>query len=661
MESKKSNSIKVNEEKVDRADKTEKVEKIEKIEKVEKIEKAVIKIDETKRNINYSINDKEKEKEKTKDRIEKPSLNQLPVQVKKEESKKDLINDDKINNDKINLLIKEIEELKARDKINLQRIQELEEETEREREVNKQYKASHQRIIDEKTKELKEKDKAVQTITVTNSKLMQTLDELKKEVDEHFDKVSVRQITDKIKKSKEENKQNPLEIVVKVKEKELKNANHLMEILRKDNEQLQKNLDNYGDFNSILQLQDKLKVKEKEVFDLNLEIKTLTRSLEEHKKCSTIRKETENEIKILKDDYKAIKEGMKMQQAKMKDDEKARQKTVDKMINLKKELDKIQKGGELSINNSEAINKLLSNSENKKVSNLNHDPNIAGILQTDDKKENLKKNQSSEKKLISIKNINANNSNSKTLISRKKLSIQNDDKIKLFTSEEKIKLENILPKDELEKYEKKFEALDHSKQSIENKLKSDLKQFMRKITDQEGRLDFLSVQLKEAEQKCKINALQINEYKNEQRAYQRKLNETQAQTDSLYTLIREKDQENKILINQLSNFRKIVKHNAVPPMDIEITKHLEKMKNEESNMNSFNNELNEILAPKQTNNKNNMFITGEDPSSRPINYNDEEIDKEEGNEEAIYEQKNKNSKETGTNNDFNQNEEEDDI
>ena len=392
MESKKSNSIKVNEEKVEREDKTEKVEKIEKIEKVEKIEKAVIKIDETKRNINYSINDKEKEK--TKDRIEKTSQNQLPVQVKKEESKKDLINDDKIN-----ILIKEIEELKAREKINLQRVQELEEETEREREVNKQYKASHQRILDEKTKELKEKDKAVQTITVTNSKLMQTLDELKKEVDEHFDKVSVRQITDKIKKSKEENKQNPLEIVVKVKEKELKNANHLMEILRKDNEQLQKNLDNYGDFNSILQLQDKLKVKEKEVFDLNLEIKTLTRSLEEHKKCSTIRKETENEIKILKDDYKAIKEGMKMQQAKMKDDEKARQKTVDNMINLKKELDKIQKGGEMSINNSEAINKLLSNSENKKVSNLNHDPNIAGILQTDDKKENLKKNQSSEKKM----------------------------------------------------------------------------------------------------------------------------------------------------------------------------------------------------------------------------------------------------------------------
>jgi hypothetical protein len=93
------------------------------------------------------------------------------------------------------------------------------------------------------------------------------------------------------------------------------------------------------------------------------------------------------------------------------------------------------------------------------------------------------------------------------------------------------------------------------------------------------------------------------------------LNEMQTQVESLYVIIREKEQENKILMNQLNSLRKIVKHNQLPPLDTEVARHLEKIKNEESQ--SFNNELNDILGVNKTrsnqlsrNSNNNDFTAG---------------------------------------------------
>jgi DNA-binding FrmR family transcriptional regulator len=114
------------------------------------------------------------------------------------------------------------------------------------------------------------------------------------------------------------------------------------------------------------------------------------------------------------------------------------------------------------------------------------------------------------------------------------------------------------------------------------------------MIDQQERLEYLNVQLKESEQKSKISSFQLNEYKNEQKVYQRKINEMQGQFDSVYKLLKEREQENKILLSQLNSLRKIVKHNAVPPMDNEIVKHLEKIKNEDSDLYSKDSHENDI-------------------------------------------------------------------
>jgi hypothetical protein len=266
----------------------------------------------------------------------------------------------------------------------------------------------------------------------------------------------------------------------------------------------------------------------------------------------------------------------------MKDDEKTHEKTINQLITMKKELDKVNKG-ENSVNN---VNKMLSNIEKKKINNFNHDANIEGVLKTD---EDDVKQGTKEKSNRSVDN--------KIKIKDEKLkaSSVSDDKNKLFSSEDKNKLEKVLAKPEIDKIERKFEALDHSKQSIQNKHKSDVKVFNKKLSELQERFDFLNLQLKESEQKSKISYFQMNEYKNEQKIYQKKLNEMQGQVDSMFKVIKEKDQENKILLNQLNSLRKIVKHNAVPPMDTEIVKHLEKIKSEEcvSNDKDEENEENE--------------------------------------------------------------------
>jgi hypothetical protein len=585
-----------------------------------------IKVDDTIKNIILPNTTTIKEKETVSTKKEKTS-NELPEIINKidetakkddkkvkKEAKEEPKKSNKIKNEdtsKIESLEKEIEELKNMERNFLFKQKKLEDDVDREKEINRQLKATHAKVLEEKNKEIKDKDKNIQTITLANAKLMQTLDELKKEVDEHFDKVNVRQVSEKMKKSKEDNSKNPLEIVVKVKEKELKNANHMIEILRKDNETLKNNLDNFGDYNLVSGLQDKLKVKEKEILDLNGEIKTLTKVLEDHKKCPSIKKDLENELKTLHNDVKILKDSYKTQQNKMKEDEKTRQRTVDQLINMKKELDKFQKAGENQIlNNTDGIKKLTVTDKKIKL--------IKEI--TNPKPEEKKSTSSVErpKKLISEP------AKSKSQSKRKLPVTGNDEKVKIFSKEDKSKLEGVLSPSEIEKLEKRYDALEHSKQALENKYKAEIKKYMKKFADQESRLEFLNIQLKETEHKWKINSLQINEYKSEQKAYQRKLNETKEQTDSLYNLIREKDQENKILINQLNSLRKLVKHNAVPPMDSEVVKHLEKIKMEESTGNSI---INDSVDRINNNKMSNMFITGEDPESRPKYYQEESTSK----------------------------------
>jgi len=431
---------------------------------------------------------------------------------------------------------------------------------------------------------------------------MATLEILKKDVDERFDKVSFKQVSDKMKPVKE----NPLDIVLKVKEKELKNAMNLMEILKRDNENLKKSSSENININSFIDIQNKLKFKEMQIIELTNEIKLLSRSTEEHNKCIDSKKEFENEKKNLKEEIKKQKELYRDLQFKLKEEEAKHSKTKDNFINLKRQVEASNRN--LLINKvNHASNNHISGSavdvdDVEKIKNLNHDENIADALSSksnrnnnnnlDDKSAKASENVSSERKsnnfnskILGLKNKNADkvkvrdSSLNAKMPLKKKQDPEANDREKLFNSEERISLEKLFSNEEIEKFEKKYEFLEHSRKANENKLKFENKTLHKKVIEKEEQFEYLSLQFKESEQKNKILQFQVNEYKNEQKALQRKINDLQTNLKNLYTIIRENYQENKLLTNQLTNLRKLVKHNAVPPMDSEVVKYLEKIKN----------------------------------------------------------------------------------
>jgi hypothetical protein len=377
-----------------------------------------------------------------------------------------------------------------------------------------------EKSLKEREKELNEKEKIIYNLNIANSKLMANLDDLKREVDEKLDKVNVKKINDKMKKQKE--KENPLEIVLKLKEKELKNKMNLLEILRKDNEQLNKTLESSSSIKAVIDLQDKLKLKEKENMDLANEVKILNRLLEEHKKCVKVKTLCDEEMRNLKEELKKAKEVSKESQLKLKDEECKHIKTKDSFLNLKREYDNTKKAKAEEM----SIPKHHSNVDLKKVTNLNHDQNINNMLEEDAK---VKKAEEIEEKL-----------------------------------------------------EKKYQVLEQSKLSMENRYKSEMKVIQKKLQQKEEQIEYMTNQFKEIEQKNKIMSFQMNEYKNEQKIYQRKLNDIQNILENNNSLLKEKEQEIKILVGQINSLKKLVKHNAVPPMDKEVAKHIEKIKNEEN-------------------------------------------------------------------------------
>lgn len=434
----------------------------------------------------------------------------------------------------------------------------------KETENYEQLKESYKAYKIQKESELKEKDKSIYNLNLTNQKLMSMLEDLKRDVDGQLDKVNFKQVTDKMKKGKE--KENPLDIVLKVKEKELKNTANLLDIIKRDNEKLQKTVDSYTDYNKIIEVHDKLKVKEKENNDLVIEVRTLNRALEEHKRCESKRMEFEKDFKILKDDLKKAKDSLKDMQNKFKEEENKHQKTKDLLINTKREMEQLKKHKLGDLKDPKLGDKIVQNID---VNNKGKDPsNSDDINELLGNNGNSKPNEKKERIKTNLPNNNEETSQSESPYIKR-----------LFSTDERNRLKKLLSNSDIEKIEKNFEAAERSKLSIEKRLKSDIKLLQKKVTEQEEQCEYFALQYKELEQKSKISQFQVNEYKNEQKAYQRKLNEVHIYSDKYASQLKEKEQENRILLGQLNSLRKVMKHNVVPPMDEDLQKHLEKIRN----------------------------------------------------------------------------------
>jgi len=131
-----------------------------------------------------------------------------------------------------------------------------------------------------------------------------------------------------------------------------------------------------------------------------------------------------------------------------------------------------------------------------------------------------------------------------------------EEKHSLFSENEKQELMEILSKDNLEIFEKRFEALDHSKYSLEQKHRLEERKLQKKIMELEDQIQIVDLQLKESEKKIKILQYQIIEHRNENKIVNKKSSEYTKQLEIFNILLREKDQENKLLFGQLQNMQR---------------------------------------------------------------------------------------------------------
>ena len=415
---------------------------------------------------------------------------------------------------------------------------------------------------------------------------MNELEEFKKEVDDKLHKMSLKQIREHEESKK---KSLPYDKVLQIKEKELKNVMSLIEIYKRDKESLEKTLNEKSDYKQIVVLQNKLKEEENKTSQLENEIKVYNRLKEEHNKCEQIKNELVEEKNRMMTEMKYIRSKNRELQIKIKDEEEKISKLNDVIASTKTNIllksknentDPIKNTINTANNpviNLANINSAGSNTQDKprslEKSNTIINNNTLPIINTSNPSLIKNSNQIPASNNNLNQNIPNNNESifetrpkrkkkddTRKLKSKERLkfskSLQNKhfgllainaERPALFPKEEKEYISKILPKDQLEKIQKRFNAIDQSKLVLEKKYLTETKGLTKKLLDVQERLDLANIQGKEAEQKNKILSYQINEHKNENSILKRKINEFNKNLKNSNKILGEKEKEIKQL------------------------------------------------------------------------------------------------------------------
>ena len=341
------------------------------------------------------------------------------------------------------------------------------------------------KILKQQLKIIEEKDKIIIKLSRINLKLQNSLELISKQMDTKIQNMNLN-------KNKNKNNNNPnyeTDLQQKsfsenaIKEKELKNAISIIKILRFDNQRLQNKLDEI----------EKDKEAEKQAKDKNQII--IQRELQEHKLCKQKIESYHEKVKKLTEKNKSL---------------------IDKLIYGK------SKNGNKTNNNNINYNGSDDESEDensgnfyktkKKVSNLSVNRigkkvNLYNLRKLGDTKKNNslpRLNHANNQQINSSKNnntiININN-----IFNVDEMSQINQ----VFNKSKNANIYNIIIK--------KFEILQKSKESIDNKYKFEQKQFTKRILSMQQQIDYLNEKIRENELKINIFQAQLNESKIEKK------------------------------------------------------------------------------------------------------------------------------------------------
>jgi len=405
----------------------------------------------------------------------------------------------------------------------LQKELEIEKEKSQARQVDPSLIASIKNEIAIKNKEIKK-------YANINTKQRDQLEQLSQEIDIKLNKMNYKAVTRNIKSENKKinylnnisvynhskhnsinntsQEQKTIDNNISAKEKQLKNIMSLIEILKKENENLRIKIENAKNTEQKFKLIDDKKDQEKQLANLNLDIKKKKLELKEHSRCPTIKTELLKKISMLKEEIVLAHE---------------------KLVEMQKKYDNLE-------NKNKLEQQGLLNSQPIKLSKFG--------------------NKTKFQKYIVPKQKPAK-------IVQEENTIDVPPRIgEIFTDKELNAMFNALDKNRV-KYDallKRFNVQNIYVDSLEARHKLDIKQKLDKINELDEQIEFMSIKKGEYNANIQLYKKQISAAQEEKKNYKMKIDSVLEEISRKNKINSRKDNEIRLLQAQLIKFKKYLKN-----------------------------------------------------------------------------------------------------
>ena len=383
--------------------------------------------------------------------------------------------------------------------------------------------------------EIANKNKEIKKYANINTKQRDQLEQLSQEIDNKLNKMNYKAVTrniqsenkkinylnsisvyDHIKHNSINNinnitqEQKTIDNSISAKEKQLKNIMSLIEILKKENENLKIKIENAKNTEQKFKLIDDKKDQEKQLANLNLDIKKKKLELKEHSRCPTIRNELLKKISMLKEEIVLAHE---------------------KLVEVQKKYDDLE-------NKNKLEQQGLLNSQQIKLNKFGN--------KTKTKFQKYIPPKQKPTKIVQEENI-----------------IDVPPRIgEIFTDKELNAMFNALDKNRA-KYDallKRFNVQNIYVDSLEARHKLDIKQKLDKINELDEQIEFMNIKKGEYNANIQIYKKQIAAAQEEKKNYKMKIDSVLEEISRKNKINSRKDNEIRLLQAQLTKFKKYLKN-----------------------------------------------------------------------------------------------------
>ena len=468
-------------------------------------------------------------------------------------------------------------------------------EIEKEKSQSKQIDPS---LISSLKNEIANKNKEIKKYANINTKQRDQLEQLSQEIDNKISKKNFKAVT---RNFQSENKkinylntgvynhfkhnsvnnsnteQKTIDNSISAKEKQLKNIMSLIEILKKENENLKIKIENAKNTEQKFKLIDDKKDQEKQLINLNFDIKKKKMELKEHSRCPTIKAELLKKISMLKEEIVLAHE---------------------KLVEVQKKYDELE-------NKNKLEQQGLFNSKGEKLNKFGN--------KTKTKFQKYVVPKQKPAKVIQEESI-----------------IDVPPKIgEIFTDKELNAMFNALDKNRT-KYDallKRFNVQNIYVDSLEARHKLDIKQKLDKINELDEQIEFMSIKKGEYNANIQIYKKQILAAQEEKKNYKMKIDAVLEEISKKNKINSRKDNEIKQLQAQLAKFKKYLKNGEFDKIhnepEIEIKGDEDDTENEGSNEAPVESTAKTGFYDNKENNLNNIKVKNNNETNEEQEENDD--------------------------------------